>query len=197
LPGTTRDYIDDCVELGGYLLRIFDTAGVLNKPAGPDRMAQERTLKLFEHSDLVILIFDGSEPMNEQDIYLYSLTKDVSKLFVVNKVDLNLKLNSSEILSDSVKISAKTGQNIKTLIKRIISSLIPRKNTDDAILTRHRHIQIVQSVRSFLNDACTAFTPDTMAFELNSALHTLGELTGQVIKKDILDRIFEEFCIGK
>jgi tRNA modification GTPase len=196
-PGTTRDYIEDSVELSGIFMRLYDTAGLLNKPLGPDQTAQERTIDLIEHADLILLLFDGAEPMNEQDIYLYDLTKNRSTLFVVNKVDLNVRLNEQQILSDCIKLSAKTGKNCDVLIKRIKEKCVPNIVSSQPLITRMRHVQAFERLKDCLNNARNAQTPDIMAFELNAALEAVGELTGKVLSKDILDRIFEEFCIGK
>jgi len=196
-PGTTRDYIEDHVELSGLYLWLYDTAGVLNRPSGPDRIAQERTLALIEEADLILLIFDGSEAMNEEDIYLYNLTKTKNKLMIVNKIDLNMRLTESEILSDSIKISAKTGRNIELLVKALRDRLMPEHVSEQMLLTRHRHIEAMKNIRSYLHKALQIYSPETVAFELNAALNVIGELTGRVTSKEILDRIFEEFCIGK
>ncbi len=196
-PGTTRDYIEDHVELTGLYLWLYDTAGVLNKPVGPDKIAQERTLDLIGQADLIVLMFDGSEAMNEEDVYLYNLTKEKTKVMVVNKIDLNMLLSESEILSDSIKISAKTGRNIDLLVKTLRDKLVPERVSKQLLLTRQRHIEAISKVKNYLHKALQFYSPETVAFELNAALDTIGELTGKVMSKEILDRIFKEFCIGK
>lgn len=196
-PGTTRDYIEDHIELSGLYLWIFDTAGVLNKSAGPDKIAQERSINLIEQADLILLMFDGSEPINEEDIYLYDLTKYKSRLLIVNKIDLNIQLNEGEILSDSIKLSAKTGKNIDLLIQNIKNKLIPEFGLKQILLTRQRHIYAFKKIKDYLIGSLEAYSPETIAFELHSALDVIGELTGKVMRKEILDKIFEEFCIGK
>ncbi|TET60256.1 MAG: tRNA uridine-5-carboxymethylaminomethyl(34) synthesis GTPase MnmE [Candidatus Stahlbacteria bacterium] len=196
-PGTTRDYIEDRIEVSGLYLCLFDTAGIFNTAAGPDKIAQDRTISLVEQSDLILLMFDGSEPMNEEDLYLYNLTKDKDKILIVNKIDLNIRLNESEILCDSIKISAKTGKNIDLLIQNIKSKLLPKFDHKQILLTRQRHIDALKNAKEYFIRAQKAYSPETIAFELHAALDVIGELTGKVMRKEILDRIFEEFCIGK
>lgn len=196
-PGTTRDYIEDRIEVSGLYLCLFDTAGIFNTAAGPDKIAQDRTISLVEQSDLILLMFDGSEPMNEEDLYLYNLTKDKDKILIVNKIDLNILLNESEILCDSIKISAKTGKNIDLLIQNIKSKLLPKFDHKQIILTRQRHIDALKNAKEYFIRTQKAYSPETIAFELHAALDVIGELTGKVMRKEILDRIFEEFCIGK
>lgn len=196
-PGTTRDYIEDRIEVSGLYLCLFDTAGIFNTAAGPDKIAQDRTISLVEQSDLILLMFDGSEPMNEEDLYLYNLTKDKDKILIVNKIDINMLLNESEILCDSIKMSAKTGKNIDLLIQNIKSKLLPKFDHKQILLTRQRHIDALKNAKEYFIRAQKAYSPETIAFELHAALDVIGELTGKVMRKEILDRIFEEFCIGK
>jgi tRNA modification GTPase len=196
-PGTTRDYIEDRIELSGLYMWLYDTAGVFNKAEGPDKIAQEKTTNLVEQADLILLLFDGSEPINEQDLYLYNSIKDKNRVLIVNKIDLNIRLDESEILSDSVKLSAKTGKNIDLLIQNIKENLVPKLNGKDILLTRQRHVDALKRIKEYFILAKNAPSPETRAFDLHSALDLIGELTGKVMRKEILDRIFEEFCIGK
>ncbi len=196
-PGTTRDWLEESVQIADLYVTLFDTAGILSKASGPDEIAQQRTRALVEDADLILLMFDGSEPMNEEDVYLYDLVKHKRKLLVINKIDLNDKLSDMEMFSDSKKISAKTGRNVGALEEGIKGSLLPKDYRDDVLITRHRHIDALTRARKCLVDAKNAPTIETVAYELHCSLNVVGELTGQVLRKDILDRIFEEFCIGK
>jgi tRNA modification GTPase len=196
-PGTTRDYIEDHMDFAGLHVWLVDTAGFLNKAQGSDRLAQDKALQLVKKADLILLMFDGGEAMNEEDIFLHNLTKDKKRLLVVNKIDLNLRLDESSILSDSTKLSAKTGMHMDSLMEKMKALLVPQLKTNQALLTRQRHIDAVERVRDYVVKSQQAPSPETTAFELHAALQVVGELTGQVMRKDILDKIFEEFCIGK
>ena len=196
-PGTTRDFLAEGVSVGDLYAQIFDTAGIMRAAAGPDQLAQERTKALIQEADLVLMMFDGSEPMNEEDVYLYNLCKHRSKLLVVNKIDLNVRLSNESILADSIKISARTGENVESLIRAIGLILLPGVHEHGVLLTRHRHIDGLTRARRFLVEAKNAAALETMAYELHGALDEIGELTGKILRQEILDRIFEEFCIGK
>jgi len=196
-PGTTRDYIEEDVQMGDIRVLLYDTAGLLSKATGPDEIAQQRTKALIHDADLILMMFDGSEPMNEEDVFLYDLVKHKPRLLVVNKIDLNVTLTNQSILSDSIKISAKTGKNIDVLQHAVRDTLLPDTHTGDVMITRHRHIDVLTRARTCLIDAKNAPTIETMAYEMHCALTEIGELTGKTLRKDILDRIFEEFCIGK
>ncbi len=196
-PGTTRDYIEEPVEIEGILVRLIDTAGVFLSGRGPDEIASQRSQELFRIADLVLMVFDGAEPMNEQDIYLYDLVKDLNKIFVINKIDLNVALRTSEILGDAIKISAKNGENIVQLRKAIKENLFPRLPEKEFLITRSRHIEALKELEKCLRVALTNQAPEIIAFELHHALDVIGVLTGKVLREDILKKIFEEFCIGK
>jgi tRNA modification GTPase len=197
LPGTTRDFIEEGIELSGLYLRLIDTAGFFTHAGGVDDIAQQRSNALLEQADLILLLFDGSEPMNEEDVQLYDRAKHKKKILVVNKIDLNVRLSEPYILSDSVKVSAKTGQHLDILKKTIKEVLVPYDERKNILLTRQRHIDALKKIYTYLNNSINAHTIETMAYELHSAREIIGELTGTVMRKDILDRIFDEFCIGK
>ena len=196
-PGTTRDYIDDRIELKGLYIWLYDTAGFLKKATGPDIAAQERSLALLDQADLVLLVFDGSEPMNEEDLSLFNLTKNKDRVLIVNKIDKNIRLSESSILSDSIKLSAKIGKNLDILKETIKHKLIRHPVKKQVVLTRQRHVDALSEVEKYLKNGTKKPSPELLAFELYSALEVIGELTGKVLRKDILEKIFNEFCIGK
>ncbi|MCX7994545.1 MAG: tRNA uridine-5-carboxymethylaminomethyl(34) synthesis GTPase MnmE [candidate division WOR-3 bacterium] len=196
-PGTTRDFIEEKIELEGILIRLVDTAGIFSSGDGPDRIASQRSQELLRSADLILLIFDGSEPLNSQDTYLFDLTKDLNKIFVINKIDLNLVLKESEILSDAIKISAKSGENIELLKKVIRKNLLPDTLREDTLILRQRQIIALKKLIQCLSDIKESMGVEIIAFELHNALEIIGELTGKVLREEILNRIFEEFCIGK
>jgi tRNA modification GTPase len=135
--------------------------------------------------------------MNEEDIFLFNLTKPKKRVLIVNKIDLNMQLDESSILGDSVKLSAKSGMHVDALMEKVKSILAPQPKSNNALLTRQRHVEAVEHVREYVLKSIDTPSAETMAFELHAALQAVGELTGQVMRKDILDKIFEEFCIGK
>lgn len=196
-PGTTRDFIEEEVEIEGILVRLIDTAGFFLNADGLDRIATSRSEELLKEADLILLLFDGSEPINEQDTQLYNLTKDNCKILVINKADLNIKLKESEILPDAIKISALTGYNIEVFKKSIRERLFPIFEHENVLITRKRHIEALKRLKDFLLNIDENKTLELIAFELHNSLEIIGELTGRVLREDILKKIFEEFCIGK
>jgi tRNA modification GTPase len=197
-PGTTRDYLEEGIQIGGLFVRLTDTAGFLPKPTGAERLAGDRSQQMAGDADLVILVFDGSEPLNDQDFQLFGQTQGLEKVLVINKIDLNLKLKEGDFLADALKLSARTGENISALRTKIAEALKPVRPRGDLLLTRTRHVQTLRDIRLLLNQAqAEIINPETLAFELHAVQDRLGELTGQVLRREILDKIFDEFCIGK
>lgn len=196
-PGTTRDFLEEGIQVDDLYVRLYDTAGIVRAAAGPDEIAQQRTQALIREADLILMMFDGSEPMNEEDVYLYNTVKHRPKLLIVNKIDLNVRLSSDLILSDSIKVSARTGENFEVLAESIGRALLGGMRKQAVLLTRHRHVDGLTRARRYLVDARNADTTEKTAYELHCALDEIGELTGKILRKEILDRIFEEFCIGK
>ncbi|MEO0185644.1 MAG: tRNA uridine-5-carboxymethylaminomethyl(34) synthesis GTPase MnmE [candidate division WOR-3 bacterium] len=196
-PGTTRDYLEETVEIEGILVRLIDTAGILLDADGPDNIASKRTEELLENADLILQVFDGAEAMNEQDAYLYNLMKDLNKIYIINKIDLNIALKESEILGDAIKISAKNGENIDMLKRAIKERVFPKMPEENILITRTRQIEALKALHKCLSNALESQTLETIAYELHNALDIIGELTGKVFREDILNKIFDEFCIGK
>ncbi|MGB9720204.1 MAG: tRNA uridine-5-carboxymethylaminomethyl(34) synthesis GTPase MnmE [bacterium] len=196
-PGTTRDYLEEPVEIEGILVRLIDTAGIFLEAGGPDDIASKRSEELLKNADLILQIFDGAEAMNEQDAYLYNLMKDLNKIYIINKIDLNIALKESEILGDAIKISAKNGENIDILKRAIKEHLFPEMPNENILITRTRQIEALKALYKCLSNTGESQTLETVAFELHNALDIIGELTGRVFREDILNKIFEEFCVGK
>lgn len=196
-PGTTRDYIEEEVAIEGILIRLIDTAGIFLNGQGPDNIASKRSEELFKNADLILQVFDGAEPLNEQDTYLCNLIKDYKKIFVINKIDLNIALREDNVLSDAIKISAKNGENIDKLKIAIKKNLFSRKSEEDILLMRRRHIEAVKDLNNIFSNINASQPIETIAFELHNALDIIGALTGKILREDILNKIFEEFCIGK
>lgn len=196
-PGTTRDYIEEGMTIDGLYLRLTDTAGFLTAAGGADQIAGDRTRQLTAEADLLVKVFDGSEPLNGHDLQLLGVEPKTPAILVVNKIDLNRELGDRDCLSDALKISAKTGENLALLKTRIAESLRPKAARGDLLLTRSRHISALREALTCLEQTLIAPHAEMAAFELHAARDALGELTGQVLRKEILDKIFDEFCVGK
>ncbi len=219
VPGTTRDVIEETVNVEGILLRLLDTAGI--REAG-DEIEEEgirRTTEAREHAELVLLIIDGSRDLSDADGHILKSCSHKKHVVVLNKSDLPGKticeadimsiLDECEMEDEQalrtkvVSISAKTGDGLdqlRTMIRQVV--LGPRLESQDSVLvTRLRHKQAFVSAQESVANALIAIeedlSGDCVAVDLRAALSSLGEITGSVSTDDILDQIFAEFCIGK
>lgn len=197
-PGTTRDHLDETIQCGGLCIHLYDTAGILPAATGADKIAADRTLRLVEDADLLLLLFDGSEPLNEHDLRLVEVTARRPRLFVVNKIDINPRFAGAGFLSDAVKISAKTGLQVDVLKTQIAHTLKPSVTREQPLLNRLRHEESARAAQANVTRALSCLDQyELAAYELHEAIDHLGEITGRVLRQDILNRIFNEFCVGK
>lgn len=198
MAGTTRDVIDVHLDLGGYPVILSDTAGLRPEQLGntdQDQVESEgikRALDLAEQADIKLLLFDGS--VDKPDEGTLALV-DKSAVNVVNKADdKNPKLN----VTDALEISVKNGDGLDQLIQALterISGLIGLQETP--ALTRERHRVALVEAEEGLNRALSGHLPELVAEDMRLAIRALGRITGRVDVEDLLDVVFNDFCIGK
>ncbi len=207
LPGTTRDTIEEMLNINGINFRLIDTAGIREATDAIEQIGVARTMEKIGQSAILVYLFDVNEITNEelkQDIE--SLQKPGVKMIVVaNKIDLlksGIGSQKSEILtSDFLSISAKEKQHIDELKHKIFTAAIKDKLTgDETLVTNIRHLEALQKTEEALSrvlKGMDAVTSDFLAMDIKQALHYLGEITGAVTTDDLLENIFSKFCIGK
>ena len=206
LPGTTRDAIHEEVIIEGVPLRIYDTAGVFSPRDAVEEKAVEKSYQKLAEADLVIFLFDYSRPLDKNDFFLLEKVKDKEVIFVINKIDLknNLDLkNIPSLKSPLIKISAKKGIGIESLRKEIFT-IIQKKGigrTDNLVLLTQWQKGILKEVKENLQKSLEfinkGYTIDLVTFSIQEVVTSLGKLTGEVKNEEILEGIFENFCIGK
>lgn len=212
IPGTTRDIIEESVDIGGVILNLFDTAGIressdIVESIGID-MAKE---KVFE-SDLILFVLDSTRCLDDEDYKIYELVKDKRVIFLLNKSEDNIKLNKSKIIesfknineNNLLNISVKEDVGIDILIKLIKDKFLLTElenNTDSIVLTNARHIESFINCLNSLNnglDAINKFMPlDIVSIDIRKALKYLMYITGEDVDEVIVNNIFSKFCIGK
>jgi tRNA modification GTPase len=210
LPGTTRDVIEEGLNIGGMPVRIMDTAGIREAHDLAEIEGVKRSLAALEGADIVLAVFDGSRPADDADIEVLDKTKDKKVIAVINKSDIaspqfNLPRTAGEICS-MVMVSAIKGDGISELKDRIIEVLADnqcRAGDESAgiLITNMRHKQLLDRALDSLGRAMQTFEDkeplEVTALFLREVLDSLGEIVGIVTTEDILNRIFSEFCIGK
>ncbi len=209
IAGTTRDTIEEVLNINGINFRLIDTAGIREATDAIEQIGVARTMEKIEQSALLIYVFDAaiiSEEELKQDIE--SLKKPGLKmLLVANKVDLltddGAHITTYLINPDSalIKISAKEKLHIDELKEQIYNAAISEKLTgNETLVTNVRHLEALQKTQEALSRVLSSIdliTSDFLSMDIKQALHYLGEITGTVTTDDLLENIFSKFCIGK
>ncbi|HBR08131.1 MAG TPA: tRNA uridine-5-carboxymethylaminomethyl(34) synthesis GTPase MnmE [Clostridiales bacterium] len=205
IPGTTRDTIEERIRLGGVLLRLIDTAGLRDAPGEVERLGVRRTLAAAKEAELIIAVFDGSEPLRHEDNETLAVSsRTANAIAVITKSDLPQKLTPADlpgVFSGVCTVCAPTGEGLKDLESEI-ARLFPLPSAPAGeILTNARQADAVSRALEALEAAKTAmtggYTPDAVLTEAEEAMKALGELTGKSVSGDVTDRIFSRFCVGK
>ena len=206
IAGTTRDTIEEKVLIGKVLLRLIDTAGLRNTDDSIEKLGVERALQAISSAGLVILVLDGSETLKNEDYDVLRLIPlDIPKIAVINKSDLPTVLESGELAKLKVEfcmISALSGEGLDSLDEKIQKMFPEFKDTPSGeLLTNTRQVDAIsRATKSILLaiDALNAsVTPDAVLTDLEAALTAIGEVTGKTMREEIVNRIFERFCVGK
>ena len=209
IPGTTRDVIEEVLNIYGIPVRLMDTAG-LRKPA--DSIEQEGVRRARERvvdSDFVLLMLDGSRALDDDDNEIFEEIKGKKKVIVLNKNDLSLKITTEEVKwffpeDPIISTSALKNEGIDDLKKTIYTSLVHRDvraTPEHLIVANIRHKTALIQVKDNLSNALKGLEEGTslefIAFEIRSALDAMGETVGETTTEEVLNRIFEQFCVGK
>lgn len=208
VPGTTRDTIEEYIDLGGVSIKIIDTAGIRDTDDLVESIGVTKSIELAKDADLIIAIFDVSNPFDEQDMQIMELIKSKKSIILLNKHDLSL-LADKNIIYDSFKeyniidMSVKENKGIKELEQVILDMFFVGEIVvnNDTIITSLRHKNLLENARSNISssfeDIKNGYPMDAIEIDLRNAYTLLGEITGETIDDDILDKIFSDFCIGK
>lgn len=204
IPGTTRDTIEEVLNIEGILFRLIDTAGIRSHSTDAiEQVGIERSLQKRKEANLVLYLFDATQTKAEELLVVEQelIAEKIRYLLVGNKADLtgthNLKFGQNTLL-----IAAKTGMGIETLRQRMVASVLQEASMDENIVvTNARHYQALKEVATSLEEVLQgldALIPgDLLALDIRRSLHYLGVITGEITNDDQLDFIFSKFCIGK
>jgi tRNA modification GTPase len=209
LPGTTRDLVTETADIDGLRLDLIDTAGLRDSADEAEVEGVSRARRARTTADLVIVVLDGSQPLEDGDSELLKATQPARRLIVVNKSDLPSVWTMGALrLPEAVEVvSSKTGDGLDSLRKRIRSELegssaAPRRDT--AAVTNVRHAALLERAREALRRACDAVeapggpVPEEFVLtDLQDVRGALEEVTGKRTSEDLLRHIFSRFCIGK
>ena len=207
IAGTTRDFIEDEINIGGVIFRFTDTAGIRETSDVLEAMGVSRTHEKMKAASLILYLFDLG------DTDMVEISKDINKLEnlgipflkVANKVDKANPLFVNELKKsypDTIFISAGKKENLESLTSRILELVnLDKFRTGNTIVTNIRHYDSLTRTRQSLLDVLTGLdeevTNDFLAMDIRRSLHFLGEITGEITTDDLLANIFSKFCIGK
>lgn len=208
IPGTTRDTIEEYLDVRGIPVRIVDTAGIRETAEAVEEIGIRRARKKLDEAELVLLVIDGAEGIKDEDRSLWAMAAEKKIVIVVNKIDQVSMVNSDACCRNfsgtpCVSVSAKTGFGIDALEEALYASVTGGEGLREpgraAPNARHagalsRAGEAVERVSEGLGHA---LAPDLLAIDLQEALDCLGDIVGETTSEDVLDMIFSEFCIGK
>lgn len=208
-PGTTRDHLEEFLEIQGVCIRLIDTAGLANSVQNPlDEIGMQRTRQAFENADLYLFMMDGSCSLEENDVNCFKqLRPGIPCLTLINKSDLPQKISLADVQrlcesSPTLSISSQSANGFNELENEMIKMVFGNKIEIEAEqISRLRHRNALEKSLEFISHAEEALKSrkslEFVALEIKTALETLKELVGEVYSDDLLDVIFSEFCIGK
>jgi tRNA modification GTPase len=206
IPGTTRDTIEEVLNIHGINFRLIDTAGIREATDAIEQIGVQKTMEKISQSALLVYVYDAASiTMEDLNHDLADLRQPgINMLIVANKADL---LNDEQLAAlpsteSAVVVSAKQKQHIGELKQKIYDAAIKGQlNGDETLLTNIRHLEALQKTEAalarVLDGIAGSITSDFLAMDIKQALHYLGEITGTVTTDDLLDNIFSKFCIGK
>jgi tRNA modification GTPase len=203
VPGTTRDVLEEYVNVAGVPLRVLDTAGIRHSHDVVEQEGIRRSLAAMGSADIVLVVLDGSQPLTPEDRLVLDKVNGKNAVAVINKSDLPQKLEAMGQPAARVAVSCRTGAGLEDLRKSIADMV--KKGTitsrEHGWVVNQRHKTALEQTKESLQRALEAITsglsPEFIAVDLRGALDSLGLIIGATYTEDILERIFNDFCIGK
>ena len=205
IPGTTRDIVEDTVLVGDVILRLSDTAGLRNTDDLVEKIGVDRAKKRLENCGLLLAVFDNSRELDDDDKELIRACVDVPSIAVINKTDLEQKLDVNYIssnINNIVYISAANGEGRDELTKAV-EKIAGTENfsPNEGILSNERQRVAVENTLASVREADyslkSGMTFDAVTVSLEDAISELLELTGEKTSDEVIDRVFHNFCVGK
>lgn len=208
IEGTTRDTIEEFVNINGIPIDLIDTAGIRNTDNEIEKIGVERAKDLASKADLIIAIFDISSKLTEEDEKIIDIIKNRNSIIILNKVDIiknNVEIEKrlSKIEKPIIKISAKNNEGIDLLYVQIekMFNLANIDVNDEIVITNERHKGQIVKARKEIEEGIKAMKNnlpiDICSIHIKQALEELGEITGKNVSEDIINEIFKNFCLGK
>lgn len=205
IPGTTRDIVEDTVLVGDVILRLSDTAGLRSTDDTVEKIGVDRAKKRLEQCGLLLAVFDNSQELNSDDLELIEAAGDVPSVAIINKNDLDNKLDINKIksnINNIIYISAINGEGREDIVQAVEKIAgTTNLNPSEGILSNERQRLNVSNALSSVKEAKAALnmglTYDAVTVSLEDAISELLEMTGEKTSDEVIDRVFHNFCVGK
>ncbi|MFH1612523.1 MAG: tRNA uridine-5-carboxymethylaminomethyl(34) synthesis GTPase MnmE [bacterium] len=202
-PGTTRDTIEESLNIKGIPITLVDTAGIRESNSIIEQKGVERTYKSINEADLILVVLDNSQLFNDEDKNIFQKIIDKKRIIVINKIDLSTMLDTDYFKNEMiVKISALTCQGMDDLEDLIVKQFLSENfNLEEVMITNLRHKCALEKTIYHLKSAFLLIEKnqgiEIISLELKESLNELGNIIGETSTEDILNHIFSNFCIGK
>ena len=207
IPGTTRDTIEEYINIQGIPVRLVDTAGIRNSQDQVERIGIKKSIEYIEKADLIIFIMDSSRPLDDEDRDIAERIKGKKVIVVMNKSDLPGMIDAEESLklagnAQVIHTSINENYGIEDLKASIAKSVYKGElKLGDVYVTNIRHKELLrkaeESIKSGIETLDKGYPIDFASIDFKAAYISLGEITGDTVEEDIIDRIFKDFCVGK
>ena len=206
IAGTTRDVIEEYINLNGVPLLLTDTAGIRDTDDTVEKLGVERSRRSIDEADLVLTVLDASSQLSDEDKEVLAHTKNKNRIIIINKTDLANADFADKLRADGntvIETSTLTGMGLDTLADEIkkIYKLGKLEQGNGTIITNMRHKKSLINAHEALSRASDALSSglptDIASIDINEAINTLGEIIGETVSESIVNEIFHNFCVGK
>lgn len=203
IEGTTRDIVEGSINIDGLTLNIIDTAGIRETEDIIESIGVKKSLDLIDKSDLILFVLNNNEEITEEEKILISKLSTVNHIIILNKVDLERKINLNDINEEVISLSITNDIGIEELLKRIkqLFNLEKFELKDPTYLTNARSLSILTDVLKSIEDVKQAIESnipiDMIEIDIKKIWNLLGNITGENYEEELIDQLFSRFCLGK
>ena len=207
VPGTTRDTIEEYINIDGIPVKLIDTAGIREARNEVEKIGVERTKECIDKADLILFMIDGSREIDDEDMKIVEIAKNRDVIVIINKHDLPMNVDIEYIKKTFYNkpvlyVSVKTNEGVSSIKEEITNFVYKGKvSVKDIYVTNIRHKKAlndaIESIENGITTIKNGYPIDMASIEIKDAYLKLGEITGKTVSEDIIDRIFTNFCIGK
>ncbi len=201
IAGTTRDTIEESVKIGSHIIKIVDTAGIRSAHDEIEKIGIEKSIQAVDEADIVVALFDGSREFDDEDKQILNILEnnnEKEQIIIVNKSDLENKLDLKQLTKDNIQLNTK--DNINPLIKTIEDILNQNSSSDDITLVSKQQVNEVENSLSHIKQSNQPLQTGELEFfahHINEALQNISNITRPYEHGQMLDVMFGEFCLGK